>query len=953
MTGKNSNRRIVILLTIMACVLCFTPCRGMEERLQASLITCYPGPEVYELVGHEAIRIRGIDRKGEALDSVWNYGVFDFAAPHFITRFVKGETDYMVWGFPHPMFIYHYIDRGSEVVEQDLSLTPAETARLRELLQINSLPANRTYRYNYVRDNCSTRVLGILEKAVEPRRIVLPDSVSFSSFRDAMRHYHRNYPWYQFGIDIALGGGIDTPITAREEVFAPLLLMEKMEKARFEDGERVVKHTQILNPGRADSVLPPDPWWATPLCVAMAVMLFSIGIAIYEWRRRVIARWWMTIFFSLLGLAGCLVWFLVFVSTHDSTSPNLLALWLNPLQFVLAIFIWPRSTRGVAVAMAIVNVLVMIVLMIIWPLQVQSANPAIFPLWGATLILSAAYLAVATKRERRVEKSGTRAGARRSSKSRKRTQARRPSGPRRGTAAIILVAGCGAAFGADTSRPKLVVGIVIDQLRTDYLEYLKNLYGERGFRLLMDEGAYLRNVDFRADVKDPVSATALIFTGNYPSASGIAASEIYSPSERIPRASLEDKNSMGISTRESLSPAPLLLSTISDEVAIDGDGLTSVYAFSADPQQAIIMAGHAGSAALWINDTDGSWSSSAFYKNYPDFINRRNRLRGLTTRMDTMQWRPMMKIEDYPGIPAQKRYYPFRHTFPSSERDAIKKFKNSALANEEITDVAIEALKNLSLGKRGDAIDMLCLGYTAAPFKFVKDGDFRVELEDTYLRLDRQLARLFNAIDKEAGLENTLIFLTSTGYYDDAVEVDPKFNIPSGDVSLKRVESLLNSYLSAKFGNGDYIAAISGDQLYFDRRRIEEKNIDRQSFTADARDFLLKMSGISGVYTLEDILADRSERGTRKANSINPKTCGDLFIGYSPGWNVIDDIHYPAVKKPVRSAYVNTPFMMYGKGVSRQVLSAPVDATSLAPTLTSTLHIRAPNGAATRPAPIM
>lgn len=172
------------------------------------------------------------------------------------------------------------------------------------------------------------------------------------------------------------------------------------------------------------------------------------------------------------------------------------------------------------------------------------------------------------------------------------------------------------AVAADTSRPKLVVGIVVDQLRSDYLQYLQNLFGESGFKKLMKEGLYVNQLDFKANVADPVAATAILYTGNYPSSSGIPTAKIYNAAESSIVDVLEDKASMGNFTRESLSPAALRLSTISDEIAIDGGGLTSIYSISPDAQQAIVMAGHAGSCALWINDVDGKWSSTAYYKDF-------------------------------------------------------------------------------------------------------------------------------------------------------------------------------------------------------------------------------------------------------------------------------------------------------------------------------------------------
>lgn len=384
------------ILLILAIISSIADASAGDARLQASLITCYPGPEVYELCGHEAIRIRGIDTDGLPVDSVWNYGVFDFNSPNFVYRFCKGETDYMVQGLPFFWFMTQYIDRGSKVVEQDLNLTPDETLTLRRLLQINSLPANRYYRYNYIRDNCSTRVINMIGAAAAPRTISYPDSARFKSFRSAMRYFHRNYPWYQFGIDLALGAGIDLPISARDEMFAPVLLEEKVASAKFADGESLVRQTTVLNEGH-DATLPATPWPLTPLCITLLTMLASFGISLREWKTQKIMRLWNSLFFAMLGITGCVVWFLVFISSHEATSPNLMFLWLNPLQLIPAFCLWWRHTRHAAIAMCMVNVIIIVVLAGAWPLQPQCANPAVFPLWAATLALSLVYAIIAPK----------------------------------------------------------------------------------------------------------------------------------------------------------------------------------------------------------------------------------------------------------------------------------------------------------------------------------------------------------------------------------------------------------------------------------------------------------------------------------------------------------------------------------------------------------------------------
>lgn len=359
-----------------------------RENLVASLVTCYPGPEIFELCGHEALRIRGVDADGMPVDSVWNYGIFDFDSPGFVYRFVKGETDYMVMGYPFEWFLPSYERRGSKVVEQDLNLTPEQISRLRKMLQENSLPQNRTYRYNYVLDNCSTRIVEMVDSAAG-ERVAYPLDVTYPTFRAAMRHYHHNYPWYQFGIDLVLGSGIDFPITSRAEMFVPMRFEENAAKATFgSDGRAFVLQSRLLYEGREDAVKPPTSFWLSPLAVGLYVLAITIAVSLYDYKRRKMSRWWYAIFFGVLGLAGILIWFLVFISTHYATSPNILAIWLSPLQLVIPICIWIRKAMPAATAMFAINLLLIVLLALIWPFQSQSGNVALIPYALSALILS-------------------------------------------------------------------------------------------------------------------------------------------------------------------------------------------------------------------------------------------------------------------------------------------------------------------------------------------------------------------------------------------------------------------------------------------------------------------------------------------------------------------------------------------------------------------------------------
>lgn len=359
------------------------------DSLTVSLVTCFPGPEIYELCGHEAIRIQGLGR-----DSIWNFGLFDFNQPNFVYRFVKGETDYMGAGYPFEWFMPEYIRRGSKVVEQELNLTQPEAHRLLAMLQTASLPENRTYRYSYISNNCATRITSMIDSA-SSSRVIYPDSVHYGTFRNEMRHYHRDYPWYQFGIDLALGSGLDRKVTARDEMFTPIDMMRQGDGARFEDGRPFVRRTNVLYDGVEDPTLGPTPWYFAPLFWSWVWFAVSFVVAAVNLKTRRLWRWYYSLWFTLLGLAGLLVAFLVFISSHEATSPNVLLLWLNPLQLIPAVCLWWRGTRKFAMAVAIYDIAALIAMLVVWPFQAQSANPAFFPLMGATLVLAAAYAIIA------------------------------------------------------------------------------------------------------------------------------------------------------------------------------------------------------------------------------------------------------------------------------------------------------------------------------------------------------------------------------------------------------------------------------------------------------------------------------------------------------------------------------------------------------------------------------
>lgn len=365
-----------------------------ESDVTVSIVNCYPGPDIYELEGHSAIRIKGtID--GMPVDQVINYGIFDFNSPNFVYRFVKGETDYLVMAEPWERFVSRYIGQGRKVVEHDVELDSTQTMRLLYLLARNIEPERRVYRYNYVKDNCALRPLRIIEAATGDS-IVLPEpdteASSDKTYREVMRRYHENYPWYQFGIDLALGSGIDYPITPAEKAFAPVVLDAQLDKAVM-GGRPLIKKTTVLYEGH-DATMPATPGWLTPLTVGWVIFAIALALTISDYRHRRVTRWFDTVFFGIEGLAGLLLTFLIFVSVHEATSPNWLYLWLNPLSLIVPVFIWLKKCKIVVFSYQIINFAAIFLMVCIWSMTGQEGNAAFIPLICVSVMRAVSYILI-------------------------------------------------------------------------------------------------------------------------------------------------------------------------------------------------------------------------------------------------------------------------------------------------------------------------------------------------------------------------------------------------------------------------------------------------------------------------------------------------------------------------------------------------------------------------------
>ena len=387
-----SNLRILFTLVM---TLAATAAGAMSADTIISFVNFYPGADIYELEGHSVLRINMPQG-----DVAISYGTYDFEQPNFVYRFVKGETDYWVTALPWDYVEKAYSRQNRRIVEHRLNLSSQQKQRLIDLLEKNLQPENRTYRYNYVKDNCATRPLRMVESAVADSIILgEPDSslAGEQTFRSLMRHYHRNYPWYQFGIDLALGSGIDYALTNREKSFAPVILDAQLTDAMVGD-KKLVERTVVINDVAADAgIQPPTPWYLTPLTVSLAVMISVILITLRDMRRKRVSRWLDSLLFGLFGIAGCVIAFLVFISVHEATSPNFILLWLNPLCLIPAIFIWINRCKVIIFSYQIVNFVGLMILLVLAAAGKQVLNLAFYPLIIADAIRAINYIYLNTK----------------------------------------------------------------------------------------------------------------------------------------------------------------------------------------------------------------------------------------------------------------------------------------------------------------------------------------------------------------------------------------------------------------------------------------------------------------------------------------------------------------------------------------------------------------------------
>ncbi len=379
-----------LLLTIISYA-SLTAQLQLSDSAKISLMTVSPWTgEIYALYGHSVIKVQD-DSTG--VDACFNYGYFDPSQPNFIYNFIRGKTDYVLGATLYQDFLIENQMRGLEVVEQELSLSIQQKQQLWEDLYINSLPENRQYRYNFLFDNCATRPRDMVENIIN-KSIAYPSTKPNQTFRNLIHECVHQFAWMQFGIDLVLGSGADRYITDREKMFLPNYLMDAFEGAKVHHNDSV--NTPLVKSSvkllEADSEENARSEWnmLKPVPVAFALLVITLIISFFQLRfnHHKTARIYDTLLFSVAGLAGLIITFLVFFSEHPITDANWNLAWLHIGHLFVAVLFWVKYLKKVVYYYHFINFAVLSLFLLSWWFVPQQLPLATIPFAMSLLLRS-------------------------------------------------------------------------------------------------------------------------------------------------------------------------------------------------------------------------------------------------------------------------------------------------------------------------------------------------------------------------------------------------------------------------------------------------------------------------------------------------------------------------------------------------------------------------------------
>ncbi|WP_340152275.1 alkaline phosphatase PafA [uncultured Marivirga sp.] len=531
-----------------------------------------------------------------------------------------------------------------------------------------------------------------------------------------------------------------------------------------------------------------------------------------------------------------------------------------------------------------------------------------------------------------------------------------------GAAALLILFSCQPAEKQQqkVSKPKLVVGIVIDQLRHDYFERYADNFGEDGFKRLISQGFYNHNTHYNYIPTFTGPGHASVYTGTTPATHGIIANNWYDKNIRTSVYCAEDTSVYTIgSTSDAglMSPHRMLSTTITDELGLATNFKSKVVGISIKDRGSILPAGHNPTGSFWYDKSNGHFVSSSYYEQeeLPSWLKTFNN-RNLADEYLNQTWSLSMPLEQYTqstsdDMPYEmtvrgkdKPVFPYNLKKLRAENGNFALLPNTAFGNTILADLAIATMKGEEMGK-DEVTDFLALSFSSTDYIGHGFGPRSVEVQDTYIKLDQEITRLFEHLDQEVGKGNYLIFVTSDHGCAEVPEYLQANKIPAdhydGKAYIKNMENALNE----KFGAVEWIEDFSNEQFFLNHDLIKEKKVDLDAIRKFIVKESLKLEGVAEAYSASDMQG--TEFTEHKASALqmgyNFKRSGDVLLILEPGWFYQTR---SATTHGTGYAYdTHVPLIWYGSGIQRGKSYKRQNIDDIAVTLAHILGTSLPSGA--------
>ena len=520
---------------------------------------------------------------------------------------------------------------------------------------------------------------------------------------------------------------------------------------------------------------------------------------------------------------------------------------------------------------------------------------------------------------------------------------------------------------AQNAQPKLVVGIVVDQMRQEYLYRFESKFGEGGFKRLMNNGFMLTNAHYNYVPTYTGPGHASVYSGTTPAIHGIIGNDWWDKNLKKEVNCVGDDRYKPVGNVEGngdVSPWRLLSSTITDELKISTQKKGKVVGISIKDRGAVLPAGHLPDGAYWLDSKSGKFITSTYYKSVlPTWVDTFNGLK-LADSYLNQEWKTLLPIEKYLNTDdspyerklkgKDKPVFPYNLKELRKENGGYDLLTVTAFGDDLLTEFAKATIAGEQMGK-DEITDFLALSFSTPDYVGHAMGPNSVELEDTYLRLDKNLEDLLKRLDKEIGESNYVVFLTA----DHAVAEVPQFlkdnKVPAGNFSWSNTEATLNEHLQKQFPGKKVIDKITNEQVYFNHDVFsgdpKSAGIELLIATEMAVNFLQSVEGIAQVYPKAIIKQGMyNETGVKgmMVRGYNFRRSGDVLVQLEPSWipssNPTGTTHGSAY-----SYDTHVPILFFGKGIRKGKSSAYHTITDIAPTLSVMLKIKFPTGCTGQP----